>query len=412
MTTSKRTKQPRSPSKAKLATAAGPGLGFSLQVTRLLARLLQDCEPGDSVCLEAFSDVGVAKADGTTIAEETKSTHGYNPVSDRAVSLWKTLANWLHAAKVGAISPKRTRFVLYVSMPVEPGVVAQSFLQAGDGASALEALLKARDGLWGASPQFSAREMLPADLGTQLARLWSDTTMSNHLPDIIANFEIVLGTGSPITDLQDLVSRQLISPEMCDTVTRWALGWVKLETDKLLEQGLPAYIAYDAFKSALLAFCRTHDRTDMLMGFAGEPSAAEIDAHRQFKNYVRQLELVEADDEDILGAVNDHLRAAVDRTTWAAKGYVDPSMLQTFEKELKRTWKNHRDQTAIAYSSLGAEAKGRLLFLQCAEHRATVNSQQCPEYFTRGSFHALSDALIIGWHPDYSTLLPRRAGGT
>ncbi len=412
MKATNRKRERRTSGPPKLATAAGQGLGFSLQVTRLLARLLEDCAPGDSVCLEAFSDVGVAKADGTAIAEETKSTHGYNPVSDRAVSLWKTLANWLHAAKVGAISPKRTRFVLYVSIPVEPGVVAQSFVQAGDGASALAALRKAREGLWGSAPEFSTREKLPAELGFQIARLWSDTTISRHLPDIIANFEIVLGTGSPTADLRALMSRQLISPEMCETVTRWALGWVKLETDKLLEQSLPAYLAYDDFKGALLAFCRTHDRTDMLMGFAGEPSAAEIDAHRQFRNYVRQLELVEADDEDILGAVNDHLRAAVDRTTWAEKGYVDPEMLQTYEKELKRTWKNHRDQTALAQSALGAEARGRLLFLRCAEHRAAVNGQQCPEYFTRGSFHSLSDALTIGWHPDYSTLLPRRTGGT
>ena len=112
----------------KTPQAAEQYLGYSLQTTRFLARLLE-AESGWTVSLEVFGDVGVENADGHQLAGEVKSTHGGNPVSDRSVDLWKTFSNWIDAVKRGDLQLEKTSFEIYVSQP-RTGKIVSSFRDA------------------------------------------------------------------------------------------------------------------------------------------------------------------------------------------------------------------------------------------------------------------------------------------
>lgn len=61
--------------------------------------------------LEILDDVGVAVvlADSTATASQTKSALVKNPVSDRALDLWKTFSNFTVPAAVAAIARERER---------------------------------------------------------------------------------------------------------------------------------------------------------------------------------------------------------------------------------------------------------------------------------------------------------------
>src|SRR4051812_15884870 len=108
------TKMPkRKNSQPKPSVAPGQYLGYSVQATRFLHRLLKgDLE--DLISLEVIDDVGVMTASGKVIAEQSKSVLDGNPVSDRSPQLWKTFSNWIRAVEDGSINPKTTEFVLYV----------------------------------------------------------------------------------------------------------------------------------------------------------------------------------------------------------------------------------------------------------------------------------------------------------
>src|SRR5688572_19894521 len=84
------------------ATAAGQALGYSLQFTRLTAMLLEARE-GCSCSLEVLDDVAEEGTYGETKLAQTKSALTANPVADRAISLWKTLFNWLDLIKNGVV---------------------------------------------------------------------------------------------------------------------------------------------------------------------------------------------------------------------------------------------------------------------------------------------------------------------
>ena len=107
-------KEKREDDDRRSSNVPGTYLGFSLQATRFLVRILK-AAIGDVVCLEVFDDVGIEQADGTRIAEQNKSNLTHNPLSDRSVDLWKTFGIWIDACVCGRLDPDKTIFEIYTS---------------------------------------------------------------------------------------------------------------------------------------------------------------------------------------------------------------------------------------------------------------------------------------------------------
>lgn len=102
--------------KSRASAAEGQYLGYSLQLSRLLALLLEG-RVGDSVCLEVFGDTAVVANASVKLSEELKSrTSTDNPIRNRAVDLWKMLRNWLDLTDDG-VDPTRTEFRLHTTRP-------------------------------------------------------------------------------------------------------------------------------------------------------------------------------------------------------------------------------------------------------------------------------------------------------
>src|SRR5204862_1809732 len=86
------------PRRKKSSNVPGQALGYSLQFTRMAAMLFE-AGPGTLVSFEVFDDVGEEAGDGTQTFVQTKSALRGNPLADRSVELWKTLANWSEAIR-------------------------------------------------------------------------------------------------------------------------------------------------------------------------------------------------------------------------------------------------------------------------------------------------------------------------
>ena len=96
--------------------------GYGLQVRQMLYELL-NCSIDSVVSIEKFDDVGVESGE-EKIAIQTKSAlSDRNPVSDKAVDLWKTLYNWLIALKDGELSFGGTLFVLVINVNKSGNIV-------------------------------------------------------------------------------------------------------------------------------------------------------------------------------------------------------------------------------------------------------------------------------------------------
>src|SRR5260221_886122 len=124
------------------ATAAPQALGYRLQYTRFTMMLLE-AQPGTACSLEVLDDVAASSSDGKKHLVQSKSALGDNPVSDRALSLWKSLYNWVQLIDKEIVTPQKTAFELYISREVH-GEIVDSFHNAHSRNAALSALASAR----------------------------------------------------------------------------------------------------------------------------------------------------------------------------------------------------------------------------------------------------------------------------
>lgn len=385
----------------KTSQVPGQYLGYSLQTTRFLARLLE-AEPGWTVSLEVFEDIGIETNEGNRIVEQVKSTYDSNPISDRAEGLWKTFSNWIDAVKNNDLPLGKTKFEIYVSQP-RSGDIVTSFSNARTIEEARQALIEARNRLWGTVPDFDLKPKVSSTIKPYVSKVFEtdETTVCKIVKDFFFNY----GGGSPLADLKALMSKTIVPPEIIDVVLEYALGWVKKQTDLLLEQKKPASISVETFRSNIIRFIRKHDRRTILTSFAKEPTQEEIETDLKLKTYIRQLEIISCDYEQKIRAVRDFLQASVDRTQWSIKGWVHESSFDDFENGLIRTWENLKRRTDISFSDRDDITKGMYLYSECSLHRATLEGLEVPDHFTPGSFHKLSDKEKLGWHPEYKDKL-------
>lgn len=340
-----------------------------------------------------FEDVSSHRSDGTVAAEQTKSYRSSNPLTDRAVELWKSLRNWTDAVSNGTLNPACTVFVL-LAPNAKPGELAQ-LLTSADNSESIAAVI---DKITTFSREAGSAEWL--DHAKVVAA--TDRTL---LGAIIENFAVDAPVGSPAKTLPPLLKAKLISADVVDDVLNWAHGWIKTAIDALLEAGQPAKVSYTEFHGAMLEFVKLHDRLVVLRSYAGTPNVADVNDHLAFRCYVRQLRIIELDHIDVLEAVNDYLRSSVDRTEWARRGFVTESSLDEFERELEITWRNKKRRVMLGESAASPQQQGQLLYADCMDHTLALDGLPTPPAFLRGSMHSIADDCKMGWHPEYAKLL-------
>ena len=399
------------PKRRRRSTAVpGQFLGYSLQELRVAAHLLAAADE-DVVSLEVVGDTAVHGAGGGVTAEEHKSrTSRGNPVADAAEDLWKTLRNWVDAVECGALDLDRTRFRLHVSRPFD-GEIVRRLSGARDAAEAAAALQYARERVWRAPDGAPPPTPLPERVREHAAVVFAADPQV--VARVVASFAVEYGTGDAWGDLRRAAAPAAVDPDHLDDVLRDVVGWVKREITACVEQARPAAVSVRTFRTHLRAVLRRLDSQLMLVSAAPGPDALTVSQHlRALKTYVRQLELVDASDEDKLEAVTDYLRASNDRVTWGTRGWVHPASFVEFEADLQGAWRRKQRALDLTDGGRPAPERGLLLYLACCDHAAKLNGMEPPTHFCRGSFHALAEHETIGWHPDYRRLLRASAAGT
>lgn len=383
--------------KRKSTSVPGQALGYFTQET-IMTELLASGRPGSRVSLEVFEDVGVEEATGAKKFVQTKSALTGNPLSDRAIPFWKTLANW-------AVDLKKADFsdldlVLYIAKPRSdsPESIADRFNRAATTEAATAAIAEIRG-------------ELAAELASQAK---DDTNAAFHIKrffatppavqaEIVRCFRIKTSTRTPQEDLPERFP--FIPPAHLDDTVAHAQGWVKREAELLMEKGEPAIISRDAFHAEMTAYIRKHRERAILRSVAPATVPPEKQAELLPSTFVRQLEIVNAEFEDRMQAVSDFFRAAADRTKWGETAEVHQTSFDEFEESLQRTWQNLRRASEIQHMAHPEDKRGLLLFSECSNHKAELAGQIVPNHFIPGTFHTLANQERVGWHPRYREVL-------
>lgn len=373
--------------------AAGPYLGFALQPVRLCYHLLSS--PDDArVSLEYLDDVAVHYSDGTLLLEQCKSALAHNPISDWSDDLWKTVANWLDAVETHKVDGATTSFQLYVTPP-KPGSLSAAIHAAAD-AITVEALVK------------EVRDKLKkkADAPKCLAHVQKFLDVADALRLAVISKTTVLATDAdPLEPLRKLL-RPTVPEASLDVISESAIGQAKEAADKCIRRKAPALVGVAEFRRNFHAFVQQNNMAGYLPTFTAAPSKDAASALLTSRPvFVRQLQLVEASEEQQLRAAGDLMRTSGDKVKWAEQGLVFDGTFEDWEDTLLRKHDATQAEVQVVYEEKTQEVQGRIVYSRCAAMDVPMDSRAVPGHFTHGGFNDLADRRKLGWHPKYQTLL-------
>jgi hypothetical protein len=388
-------------SKGGAAGALGQFYGYGIQEARFLHHLLRS-QPGDTVALECIDDVSGTQH-GEEYVEQVKSGLAHNPISDRSTDLWKTFANWLNGRRSGKI-PTGTKFVLYVAQPYK-GKIAQKLSDCATKQDAKAAIAAIRKEFWGEAPLFKKRASIAEKLAKHVNVVLSAS--ENALVDIVRAFTLECGIGAPYEEIAQAIASAPVGAENIEQILQQLAGWIRTTVFDRIEKGYPAVVSRDEFHREYVAAVRKFDRSDTILPSYATPPTPEALQAEVFRDqtYLRQLNLIGAEQETVYDAMNTFLMAAIDRTEWAKRGYVHRSGFVEYEAALKRIWNSKKMAVKVQMQGRSPEDFGTVLLSSCLEAVVPLQGKTVSTHFTPGSFHKLANTLDVGWHPDFENLL-------
>lgn len=377
--------------------APGQFLGYTLQIPRALFHLLNS-HPGDVVCVEFCGDVLKKSEDGSVISEEDKSSISSNPLTNKSTDLWKTFFNWITAVNNGQLSIEKTVFLLYTNKSGNIGIV-DSFNSAKNKNEAIKAISDA------------CSILKDIDEKHDIWKFYDYVMNKNQdvLAEIIQRFEFHIGDGTGFDEVDSELIRMLIPPNSLEIMNSNLSGWVLKELmNKISVKELPMIRREDFHHQFSVLFHRI--RSLELIDFTLQYTINEGDIQNQVKTkpfYLKQLDAIGNSGDDMVEAVSDFLRAKVNRDKWIENELIDEEVASDFQKKLISFWLNTQKKIEITEKNLSEKERGQLLLLDCKSRQEMIRDMSPPVSTIAGTYHALANEPVLGWHPNWKTLFKK-----
>lgn len=380
------------------SNAAGQLLGYTIQFPRALYHLLKS-GPGDAVCIEVLGDVATKKNNNEVIAEEDKSSLSGKPITDKSTDLWKTFFNWIVAIKEGSLDVKKTRYVLYCNKSGRTSIVDQ-FSNANNMSEAKDALKSAKEKLCDVSSKHDIFDNYDFVVNQN----------KDVLLKVICQFEVQYGIDAGYDDVNYEIRKKNVPQSQIDFLRNNISGWLLKIIQEKIAKKEPACISwedYDHEFSVLFERVRKRELVDFTL-----ESPPDTQGHiRTRPRYLRQLDLIGCDDNEIQEAASDFLRANVNRHKWIENELIDEETATDFTNKLKEFWSNQKKRIKITEKQASAEEKGQLLLVECKSRQETIRDMSPPHPMVAGTYHALAEEPVLGWHPTWEKLLSDQEEG-
>ena len=375
--------------------------GYGLQVRQMLYELL-NCGIDSVVSVEKFDDVGVENGDEKTAIQTKSALSDRNPVSDRAVDLWKTLYNWLIALKENELPLNSTLFTLVINVN-KSGNIVTWLNQVRNDKEAEDAYKRIRGVFTGEDGKYIQQS---ESINNYIVTFFAEEN-KKYAVYIIEKFKlVVMDEGHTNKIYDEFRAKTYLPSDIQQLMFDKMLGWIDKTTALQIENGQIMQIAKTSFNNELTLVQTLVNQNKCLIELAPNPTKAEIDFQKnEYKTYIMQLQIIDLDYDDQLTAINDYLKASVNRTRWAVKGDINEEILQHYYEDLEVRWKNKKNIIEMDKDEWEEAKRGRYLYYKCQDEDVNMGIIVTPRSFKNGCYHELADQQQIGWHPKYKQKL-------
>jgi hypothetical protein len=369
-------------------------LGYAVQFPRALLHLLR-ASPGDAVSVEVIGDVATHKVDGDALSEEDKISTVGNPLTDRSTDLWKTFYNWLKGIDEGHLDLNKTRFLLYTNQSGREAIV-----HAFDKATSLDE----------ANAALTSAKSILVDINDS-HEIWPyfNFVMSydqDKLAKLLTLFELQVDDGLGFNEIQIELERLLIGKHQRKFVTNLLSGWLQEEIMNKVKLKQPALVLWEDYQKQFTVFFDRARKLE-LVDFALENPPSDTLIKDQVKiqpRYLQHLAHIRIDEDEIIEAVTDFLRAKSNRDMWIENEIINEEVAIDFEEKLTNFWNSKKRTIALTEKTLDEHERGQLLYYGCKVRQEVIRDMSPPEGTISGTYHALVESNSLGWHPRWDVL--------
>lgn len=379
--------------------SAGPqSLGYLYQVRFALARLLRASVDND-LYLEGLDDI-TFEENGTPL-ELIQTKHHCEPanLTDSSADLWKTIRVWSHRFKANEIDISLVNLSLVTNGTVAKDTIAY-YLGPDKSTRSVEKAIEIMDTIAVRSKNqnleaaISSYASLDKEEKKQLLSAITIITCSKNIIEIGKDIEASIRYAVPSAHVTEFVER----------LEGWWFSRAisALKNSKMISGKELTAQVHSLRQEYLQESLPIHDFLETL------PAAEAIqDTDRGF---VDQLNLIKVGTGRLTKAISDYYRAFTQRSKWLRDGHLHVGEINKYEQRLVDEWERifeaMKDEIPGNCDGNYLEKVGREIFTRIdTSFQLHIRPRATDPFIMRGSYHILSNAGRVGWHPEFEERL-------
>jgi hypothetical protein len=376
-------------------------IGFDYQDFVCLEYLM-DMKQGETVGLEVLDDVHHGMVDGTKDLVQVKhSISDGGTLTNSDIDLWKTLSNWVNAAK--EIKHKALKFTFYTNKkPTSEGGIVNNLISKPvcvDTILQELSLLKAKldeaelGKTQGASPNPIHKYVIHLS-----------SCSADELKDVLLNIEFVFDDSEIVARLRKKIEYFAVPEAISEKVLHQVIGAYKVKKFELIKGRNRLNIDYLAF--------RTEFQFDRIVRLAGDREV-NFSRYHNFKNinnidpidgvFSHQLADIGIDGAEITDFAIQYAATTMFIQDLISKGEFTDSENTVFESEVLQGWKSVFRQSYIEaiVDDPSHNRIAKACLYKTAEQSVSVSNSNVSKELVEGKSIEMSDRCKIGWRNDW-----------
>lgn len=390
--------------------AEAAALGFYYQTLFALLTLVKEANDDATVAIERLDDVELV-ADGNTLLYQLKHSISVAPppVTLASRALWKTLKVWIDALPELTLSETTLHLVVVGSISEDSPL--RALLEEGSDRSELVAAMTKEAQRVGDACVAAAHEKKKLPFGDRADGCEAFLALTETERDNLVCRIQIQPQSLTVAQIEDRIADhlKLLPTEHRALVAERLVGW------------------WD--RQVIYSLCGKRNRVMTRIELQQQISSiiSDIEAERLVPDFntvlppdtyqpdgmlMRQINLVEGAQSDIVRAIREEWRAREQRAKWVDANTAMASKIIGHDLVLQEEWSDRHMQMAEACSESDGKQKCQLGLdlLRWTHERAPnevppIDDGWSAPYYVRGSYQVLAIDLKVGWHPDYRDLL-------
>jgi hypothetical protein len=374
-------------------TAAPQAAGYILQLERALCHLGK-AAADVSVAVEYLDDVALIREGQPILQEQDKNSvrPGAHILGDRSKALWRTLQIWLtHRQDARAASCKH--YLIASNTPLRSPIATMIKGVKGGTIQPQEVVVALR-----AAGKSKSMSKVQKIIDEVLAH--DDISLA----ELVARIEIV-DEFDGREGRQEIANGLAIDPRVDSEVILDALlGWLTRTLQAAWQAQQPGVIS----RMACVRQCREIEGLQARQRFLPRPArdvpVGEVDRTRaQARPFVEHLSRIDADEEDLLQAVEHFIQFNIEKHRLAAEGEIADREWRDRSDRLRQRWRNITKSAQLEHRGCTPQEMGKRILIQSTYHHLEqLGGHPCSElYMTSGHYHRLADDDEVWWDPTY-----------